>query len=428
MGKEGMAEETIVGDTKREAVVVSSVGESTMSCISSFGRKGIPTIVISPKPDAIHFHSRYCSEAVVVPSPDDDLIKYKNALLSLARRDNVRTIIPMQEADVYVLSNFWTEFEGHLEQLWPSFDKLRISQDRVRLVRAAEAAGVPTPDTQLLTDVDDWNRELIVKSRYSVITDEYVRSVPPEYFHEPSSTKYLEPGNEPNFEAIRAEMDHVPIVQQYVPGTEYAFWALYDRGNPVATCHKHQLRGDSYAGGVSTYRETTYDPELEEIGRALLDHLDWHGLAAVQFIKDAVTGEFKLLEINPRVWFSISCAIQAGLDFPHYYWRLAGDEPVPADPGYAPGIGTHDLSGEIEYLRSIVADEFPAYVERPSLERAIWDVVSALYAQPNFAYVNIDDPAPLVVGLSKNALRMPRQLGRSVADHLTQTDAERPRT
>ena len=61
-----------------------------------------------------------------------------------------------------------------------------------------------------------------------------------------------------------------------------------------------------------------YDPELDSIGRALLDELDWHGLASVQFIEDATTDEYKLMEINSRFWASVSCAVKAGLDFPYY--------------------------------------------------------------------------------------------------------------
>lgn len=397
-------------DTTEEAAVISTAGESTITCLRSFGRHGIPTIVVSQEPGALAFHSRYCDESVVAPPPYENLIEYKNTLLSLARRDDVRTIVPMREEDVYVLSKYRSEFEDYVKPLYPSYDALRTAQDRVRLVQAAQAAGVPTPETQLLDDVDDWNRELIVKPRYSIITDGYDRSVSPEYFTEPPSTKYLEPGREPNREAIRAEMGHVPIVQEYVPGPEYAFWALYDRGTPVATCHKHQLRADSYAGGTSSYRKTVHDPQLEDVGRALLGHLDWHGLASVQFMKDTETGEFKLLEINPRIWLSVSCAVRAGVDFPYHYWQLAGGEPVLANSGYTLGVGTHNPIGEFTYLRSIVQDDLPSYVERPSLGAAVWEVTSSFCAQPNIGYFSIDDPAPFVFGLGSKV--------RNVISHL----------
>ncbi len=419
--------QTVADRATNELAVVPTVGESTITCVRSLGRREIPSIVVSPSPNVPPSNSRYCRESVVVPSPEENLLEYKEALLSLASRPDVRTIIPMQEADVYVLSRYRSEFEDYVTTPCPPHESLRISQDRVRLVREARAAGVQTPETELLTDVDDWNRELIVKPRYSILTSESLDSASPEYFVEPPSTEYIVPGDEPDQEAIRANMDHIPIVQEYVSGTEYSFWALYDRGTAVATCHKHQLWGDSYAGGVSSYRETTYDPELESVGRALLDHLDWHGLAAVQFLRDDESGEYTLLEINPRVWVSMSCAVEAGADFPFYYWRLAGDEPIPADSQYKLGVGTHNANGEIEYLRSIVTEEFPDYVERPSLATASWEVARALYAQPNFAYVALDDPSPVVLGVANNVVNIARNAGESVSDRLPRPSARQSR-
>jgi len=37
----------------------------------------------------------------------------------------------------------------------------------------------------------------------------------------------------------------------------------------------------------------------------ILGKRDWHGLASVGFMRDENTGEFKLLEINPRFWSSL---------------------------------------------------------------------------------------------------------------------------
>jgi len=59
--------------------------------------------------------------------------------------------------------------------------------------------------------------------------------------------------------------------------------------------------------------------------RDLLDWLDWHGLACIEYIGDADTGEFVLVEINPRMWQSLAGAVAAGADFPETTgdWRRA---------------------------------------------------------------------------------------------------------
>ncbi|XVH33529.1 ATP-grasp domain-containing protein (plasmid) [Haloferacaceae archaeon DSL9] len=375
------------------SVVIPAVhAPHAVTCLRSLGRRGIHTIAAYERRTPA-FSSRYCDEIAITPSPTENLAGYRDALLSLVRRPDVRAIVPMREADVYVLAKYRAEFEAEVTPLWPSFDAVRTAHDRVRLVEAAERAGVPAPETRPLDDVDEWDGRQIVKPRFACLTADYLESYPSQRCVEPSSVHYLDRGVEPDSEAICEAMGHVPIVQEYVPGEEYALWALYDEGTPVATCHKHQVRGFSYAGGTSVYRETIREPALEAVGRALLEELDWHGFASVQMKRDPNTGEFKLMEINPRVWVSVACPVRAGIDFPYHYWQLANGERIDESPDYRLGTATHRIGGEVLYLRSVVGSD-DSFVEPPRLRSALWDVASSLYEQPSYDYLSLDDPRP----------------------------------
>lgn len=297
-------------------VLLANRAPGCVAGVRSLGRRGIHTTVASEDlADPAHA-SRYIDETVVVADPFVDVEEYKSDLLSLANRPGVRAIVPFREVDVYALSRYRAEFDDHVATLWPAFDTLRRVHDRMRLVEAGAEAGVPVPRTKLLGEVDDWDRELIVKARYALLAGEYADELPSDTIREVGRTRYLEPGREPDRAAIREAMGHTPIVQEYVPGPEYSFRALYDHGDPVVTSQIRQLRAFKYAGGASVCRSSVHVPELEEAGTALLDRLDWHGLAEVEFIEDARTGEFTLMEVNPRIWASISCDVAAGVDFP----------------------------------------------------------------------------------------------------------------
>lgn len=385
------------GAQTRSVVVPTPPAQSAVTCFRSLGRRDVRTVGATHHERSVACCSRYCDETVVVPSPVEDFREYESALLSLARRDDVRAILPTSEANVYALSKNRDQFETHVSSLWPTFDVLRTAHDRLRLIEAATEAGVTVPETRLLDDVERWERELVIKARFCVLTDDYTDALSPETVLYPPSTKYLEPGTKPDLDAVRSDMEHTPLVQEYVPGPEYSFWALYDRGDPVATCQKHQVRGDSYAGGTSVYRETVRIPDLEATGRALLDQLDWHGFAAVQFKRDARTDEFKLLEVNPRVWVSMSCAVQAGADFPYYYWQLANGHRERIRSDYSKGVGTHTPIGEVKYLRSVLRDDYPL-AERPSFGDSVREVLSSLWNQPHVEYLSVDDPLPFVCG------------------------------
>ncbi|WP_435182020.1 ATP-grasp domain-containing protein [Halorussus sp. AFM4] len=390
-------------DPERESVVVPAIGTaSSVYCLRSLSRRGVHTIAASEQDSPPAFWSRHCDETESLPSFRDDVVAYKNGLLALARRPDVRAITPLREIDVYVLARYRDEFEEHLRHVWPTTEMLRITHDRVSLMDAAERAGVDVAETKVLGDVEDWGRDWIVKPRYAVLVDEYVDEYAPSDYGAGVNTLYFEPGDEPDAERVREDMGHEPIAQERVSGEEYAFWAMYDRGEALATCQKVQTRSVTYAGGSSVYRETVSIPALREAGKALLDHLDWHGPGCVQFIRDDETGEFKLIEVNPRLWGSVTCAIHAGRDFPYYYWQLATGEPVEVDEAYEVGVGTHQLSGEAVHLYNVLAHDNPV-VDPPRFSTRAWEIAKSLYDQPNFDYLSREDPGPFLRECLNNA-------------------------
>ncbi|WP_210424929.1 carboxylate--amine ligase [Halorussus halobius] len=403
-----------------KSVVVPAVDvPSSFVTLRSLHRRGVHTVAVSERESPPAFCSRYCDESVRVPSPADAATAYKDALLDLARRDDVRTIVPVREADIYVLSRYKEAFAEHVATPFPDFGTLRAVHDRVELFDRAREAGVPIPETELLTERTDWSEPRIVKSRYAVLADAYreppaaraestdrpvrndgagsSRGEAPETeagLVDPPKTTYLPPGERPDVDDLCEAAGHVPLVQAYLPDTdEYSFCAMYDHGEALATFQHRQVRGFSYSGGTSAFRTSVADPDLEAEGLTLLDALDWHGPADVEFKRDDRTGEFKLMEVNPRFWSSVPFAVAAGADFPLYYWLVATGRADRIEPGYDVGIGGHLLVGEISYLLSVVRDDVPL-AERPSLPAALADVLGSLVRYPRLDYADLADPCP----------------------------------
>ncbi|WP_137285261.1 carboxylate--amine ligase [Halorussus salinisoli] len=391
-----MTAETPVAD----AVVVPVIdAASSAACLRSFGRRAIPTIAVSEQEAVPGLRSNYCEDSVTTPDPNEDLAAYAETLLSLASLPNVRTVVPVREEDVYVLAKHREAFGEYVSTPWPDLDRLRSVQDRVRLFEAATDAEVATPETATLDEWDDWDREVIVKPRYTVRATEYLDGADGESHAQHSSTRFVAPGTEPDRDAVVAEMNHVPLVQEYVPDSdEYAFFALYDHGEPVATFQHRQRRGYKYSGGPSAFRESVDIPALDAAGRRLLDELDWHGLAMVEFLRNPRTGDFELMEVNPRFWTSLPFTVCAGVDFPYYYWSLAGGTPPERDPDYDVGIAGHLLRGELLHLHSILFEDYPL-VERPSFTESVGDVAGSILRHPRFDYLRADDPMPAIQDL-----------------------------
>ncbi|MFC7096837.1 carboxylate--amine ligase [Halobaculum marinum] len=406
------------------ALIPTGHDASTYTCLRSLARQGIGAVVASEKQGVPAAASRYCDESVSLPDPRANLLTYRDALLALAERDDIRTIIPVRPEDCYVLSRYEEQFAEHVSLVVPTMAQLERVHDRLQLAEAAEAAGVPVPETRRLSEVDDWEPELLIKSRYNVLADAYLDELGPEAMDVVKHIYHVGAGERPDLDRIEREMRHEPIVQEFVhTDGEFMFTGLYDRGDPLATFQHRQIRGNSYTGGGGVYRRSIYDPELERVGRALLDELDWHGLACIEYMRDADTGEYVLTEINPRMWQSLPSTVRAGADYPYYYWLAATGRSDEIENDYEIGVGTHMIRGELGYLMSVLTEDSP-HIPRPSVARTLWDIGSSIVLEPRFDYLTLDDPGPFLAGAKRmlpsgplERLRRPKLLGGKRPDH-----------
>ena len=388
----------MAGDNSdRMSVVIPAVSvPSTIACIRSLGAEGVHTIVTAENQSAPAFSSTYCDEAVTVPDPESDLIGYALALLGLARRDDVRTIIPVREEDAFVLSKYRRAFAEHVGTPWPTLDQLRCVHDRVQLASVAESAGVPCPQTRPLGHVTEWDKPAVIKSRYNLIVDDVAPEIAPGHTAQQKDIRYLEPGEKPDQNAVYNAFGHEPIVQTFIPGgDEYMVGALCNRGEVIAMIQHRQIRGTSYANGGGVYRECIDDPTLAATARALLEELDWHGLACIEYVYHPTTAEFSLVEVNPRMWLSVAANFRMGANFPLYYWLLATGQTNLIEPNFEVGALSHYLQGECCYLASLITDDSP-FIDRPSYSSAIYEVISSCLRDGTFDLLDRSDPWPFV--------------------------------
>ena len=63
--------------------------------------------------------------------------------------------------------------------------------------------------------------------------------------------------------------------------------------------------------------ETADLPEIEELSQRFLRAINFYGLVEVEFKQDARDGQYKLLDVNARVWGFHGLGQVAGVDFPY---------------------------------------------------------------------------------------------------------------
>lgn len=121
-----------------------------------------------------------------------------------------------------------------------------------------------------------------------------------------------------------------PLIQEYVHGVGAGFFAFYQAGKLKRWYIHRRIREYPITGGSSTAAETFYHPDIFEYGTRILNHLEWNGVAMVEFKLDERTQRVTFMEINPKFWGSVELGLAAGVNFGELLVRSSRGEDVPA--------------------------------------------------------------------------------------------------
>ncbi|MEK7499553.1 MAG: ATP-grasp domain-containing protein, partial [Patescibacteria group bacterium] len=140
------------------------------------------------------------------------------------------------------------------------------------------------------------------------------------------------------------------MLQEFVPGSGAGIFALYNQGQAIAFFAHQRIREKPPEGGISVFSRSVVVPiELERSARALLDDVQWHGVAMVEF-RQTPTGEYYLMEVNTRFWGSLQLAIDSGVDFPALLLAACEGQDLPARIPYREGQQLRWLLGDFDSL------------------------------------------------------------------------------
>jgi protein-tyrosine-phosphatase len=148
-------------------------------------------------------------------------------------------------------------------------------------------------------------------------------------------------------EALADLLPLSPVLEQdYFGGHGFGVAVLFEHGEPRWWFAHERIHELPITGGASSYRRSIDVPaNLRKATLDLLTHLRWHGVAMVEF-KVADDGDYRLMEINPRLWGSLPLAIASGVNFPLALMRMATGQPVGQQPHYR----------RYQYARDVVKD------------------------------------------------------------------------
>jgi biotin carboxylase len=302
--------------------------------VDIFGESGSPA-----------FHSRFCSSRLMAPRWDakervvetvQNIVEHgAYDAIYACNEDILEIIIPL------LGSAPWQA----LPTSAPSFLRLMMSKNLV--LELAQRSGVSVPATLIPESedqLDAFARELgmplVIKgekgeSGMNVRVVQRLTDVRAAYR---------------DVRANEASYGGRPALQAFVRGTAYSVGGLFQDGRPLRICAHRKILTYPPDGGWTVKGVTERPPNLLDEAFKVFAALKYTGLGHVEFVREEASGEYKFLELNPRVWGSIGIAQYAGVDLFSAYQRLAEGNSVAPDLSYRTGVGYHRFSGEARFI------------------------------------------------------------------------------
>jgi D-aspartate ligase len=309
------------------AVVVDVGWVNGLAAIRSLGRAGIRVLALDHRASALGFRSRY-AEPVLTPDPQDE--EAFIAFLAALELEQPAPLFATHDEPLNAIARGADRLGGRFLFPFPAWEVLSRIQSKRSQLEAAARAGIPVPRTaypssaaEARAAAEELGLPVLVKPSS---TEGFKRRFGKQAFRCKTGA---------DVERAYADAEpYEPMVQELIPGDDDELYTLGSYlaadGEPLGIFSGRKLRQTPPGVGTCRVGEAVWVEEVVDQGLKLLRELEFHGLSQVEFKRDPRSGEFKLMEVNPRLWQWHSLAAACGVDLPRIAYRdLTGDRPAP---------------------------------------------------------------------------------------------------
>lgn len=275
-------------------------------------RSGYSVILTSSRPTAQY---RLLYNQDIFPLRKDSFNHFSDDLRFIAGATAYSQIVfvPTEEDTSLFFLRFVTENQdGPFRYALPDAETFELTRNKATLSRLCTSLDISCPRELRLADLQERFVPALAKPFTGSGGEGHV------YLNTPDDLKALD------------TLDSHYLLQEQLPdprGVEGAFF-LFDRGNLLGYYGHRRLRTYPVRAGVTVYSQISFNEVIKTIGIRLLSELKWHGLAMIEFLFDPRTQQYKVIEVNPRLWGSFLLSEFAHTGFLANYVRLALRQPT----------------------------------------------------------------------------------------------------
>ena len=313
------------------SALVMGTNYRALGLVRSLGRHGVPVWVLRTDEHRLASLSRYAHRSLPWPVGEDH--SQVDYLLSLAKSEELKgaLLFPTDDEGTAFVARNHALLSKEFNLTTPPWEELRWLVDKSLMYQLGETLGIHQPSAffpRLRAELLELDCQFPVVIKPTLRLEVNRLTVDKAwYVHDRESLlrRYDE--------ACSLLPPELLMIQEFLPGrgeAQFSYAALCDDGEPLAFMTARRTRQVPMDfGRFSSFVETVDEPGLVEPATRLLKHLRYSGLVEVEFKLDPRDGEYKLLDVNTRVWGWQTLCGRAGVDFPYLLWQLIQGQTIP---------------------------------------------------------------------------------------------------
>jgi predicted ATP-grasp superfamily ATP-dependent carboligase len=337
-------------------LVLDGNQNQAVASVRSLVRAGHTVYAAEAAPWSKAAWSRFSHGSFQYPAPTNNIGDFIAAIAGFVGRHSGALLLPMTEATTLpVSSHRETLISAGARLVLPDHGDVLRAFDKEETTRLAVSLGIRVPQTTVVTCLEQ-ARELARSVRYPVV-------LKPRSSEEFLPSGKVRTGGRPCYASNAAQFDaayadvssrsSAVLVQEFVAGEGTGYFALMHHGELRAEFAHQRIRDVHPTGSGSAVRVSIEpDPEIRRCSLAILSALHWHGVAMVEYRKEAGSAPV-FMEVNGRFWHSLPLACYAGVDFPALLARMAEQGDIEATMGYRSGVRCRWLLGDARHLAEV---------------------------------------------------------------------------
>lgn len=305
----------------------------------NLGKYGIPVVGISSQSDAPGNFSRYCC-CLIGPDSQNEPEKLLKFLIELGQAQNKKGILfPTRDSDILFIDRYRDSLGPFFEIPQPLHDVLDLIMNKVRLASVAESLMIRTPLTLRISSLEELNRKRCDMVFPAVVKPVYAYQWQVSRLWD---TENIKKGIRVNtfkelldiYRRISPHNSEI-LLQEWIPGHENQYFVLgayFDRESECQGDFTLQKIIQYPANiGLGCLVRSVQNEEVRSLGLKFLKSINYIGIAEVEFKRDCRSGDYLLIEVNPRHWdqHTIGTSLGVNLTYLAYLDYCGNLSPLP---------------------------------------------------------------------------------------------------